>query len=76
VASESIANTFVHELGHSVGISSRDYTGVDSEDVSYSKYTSVMNYNDPFDAVVYSDGEPFDDWEHNENNLFTPRITE
>ena len=69
-----IASIFVHELGHSVGISDHDYRGVDSYDVTYSKYTSVMNYNAPSDAIVYSDGEPFNDWAYIENNLFTPYI--
>ena len=72
--SDAIAGIFVHELGHSVGIGSNDYKGVDSEKVSYSTYTSVMNYNSPRDAVEYNSGDPFDDWKHIENNIFTPYI--
>jgi hypothetical protein len=64
-----IAGIFVHELGHSAGIGGNAYKGVDSTAVSYSTYTSRMNYNSPNDALTYNTGEPFDDWEHIEQGL-------
>jgi hypothetical protein len=60
----------MHELGHSVGLTT--FAGIDSEQYSYSEYTSVMNYNAPDRAYGYSSGGPFDDWEYIENNLYTP----
>lgn len=51
----------VHELGHSLGIGSSSFDGVDSETYSAQEYDSVMNYNQ--DEITFSEGEPFDDWE-------------
>lgn len=65
-----------HELGHSVGLSSLDYRGIDSQDVPYDEYNSVMSYNSEVTAVSYSSGEPFDDWEHIENQQYTPNVDE
>jgi hypothetical protein len=56
--------TFMHELGHSLGIDTGAYHGVDSSEVSYETYPSVMNYNHNFTdtGLRYNDGDPFDDW--------------
>jgi hypothetical protein len=70
------AGVVMHELGHSVGIDDDDYRGVDSEAVAYDKYTSQMNYNGPYDSLVYNDGPPFDDWAHIVGNFFTPYVDE
>lgn len=45
--SYSTEEIILHELGHALGISSRDVHGVDSFDVPYEQYPSVMNYNRP-----------------------------
>ena len=66
------ASVFMHELGHSVGIPGDAYAGIDSSEVPYSEYSSVMNYNAPTDAVKYSKGEPFDDWEYIKEYLYKP----
>jgi hypothetical protein len=66
----------MHELGHSVGIGHGTYRGVDSEAVPYDEYRSVLNYNSPYDALVYSDGEPFDDWAYIADEMFTPYVDE
>ncbi|USZ69804.1 hypothetical protein NGM10_17055 (plasmid) [Halorussus salilacus] len=71
------AATFMHELGHSMGLSG-DYEGVDSDEVPYTEYSSVMNYNhDSYDdPLEYSDEEPFDDWEHINETFYTPETYE
>jgi len=68
------ASILMHELGHSVGITADTYEGVDSENVWYRIYESVMNYNAPEDAVGYNAGGPFDDWRFIEENLYTPPL--
>ncbi|WP_436932565.1 GLUG motif-containing protein [Halosimplex halobium] len=59
--SESI---FAHELGHSLGLT--EFRGIDSEELSYTEYPSVMNYNAGHDVVSYATGEESDvshnDW--------------
>jgi hypothetical protein len=70
-----LAGIFMHELGHSLGLRPGDFEGIDSRDVPYSEYRSIMNYNAPRDAVRYSAGEPFDDWAHLEDELATPNAT-
>ncbi|WP_394324820.1 MULTISPECIES: hypothetical protein [Halomicrobium] len=71
---DSIASTFMHELGHSNGIRPNDYEGVDSKAVSTDRYESAMNYNAPNGYVGYNDGVPFDDWDHIEHHLHTPDV--
>lgn len=67
---------FVHELGHSLGLNPSDYRGIDTTEVSFSDYPSVMSYNTPGDFYGYSDGtnspDDFDDWGHIESHLYTP----
>ncbi len=71
-----IGSTFMHELGHSFGLVNdeeldgefgwRHFEGIDSWDISFSNYPSVMNYNKPSEHFGYSDGtnsdEDYDDW--------------
>jgi hypothetical protein len=63
-----VASTFMHELGHTRGLLPESYKGIDSNKVAYDEggYKSVMNYNSPGDAIVYNDGEPYDDWDEAE----------
>jgi hypothetical protein len=68
------ASLFMHELGHSVGLGSYQFRGIDSRELSYENYTSVMNYNAPYDELTYSSGEPFDDWAYVESNIYTPVV--
>jgi hypothetical protein len=66
----------MHELGHSVGLSSRDFDGIDSEKYSHHEYPSVMNYNVGAGEYKYSDGtagpNDFDDWAHIASQMYTP----
>lgn len=65
----------MHELGHSLGLTSVDYSGIDSRQVPFEAYPSVMNYNRPTEFVGYHVGEPFDDWAHIATELHTPLTT-
>jgi len=56
------SSTIAHELGHSLGVLSEDFAGVDSREYTGGEYTSVMNYNH-WTPVTFSTGEPFDDYE-------------
>ncbi len=67
-------STFVHELGHSLGLGSGVFKGIDSEKVSFDRYRSVMNYNAPYDYIGFSPGEPFDDWKKLEEGMFIPPV--
>lgn len=71
-----VPHVFMHELGHGLGISRFSYEGVDSEDIPYDIYSSVMNYNAPIDELQYNEGAPFDDWEHIRDNLQTPAVVQ
>lgn len=77
------APTFMHELGHSLGIDAEDYEGVDSHAVSANTYRSIMNYNYADTPLRLSRGSPFDDWDHINDSQINPtprglrsRITE
>lgn len=70
----AISWVFMHELGHTLGLSSSDYRGIDSQAVDYSHYTSIMNYNSPTDSLQYNTGEPFDDWEEIVDDWDTPDV--
>lgn len=54
---------FAHELGHSLGLRPWKYEGIDSYDVPFDEYESVMNYDRSRTFIGYNDGEPYDDWE-------------
>mgnify|MGYP006287659235 CR=1 FL=1 len=69
----NFAGTFVHELGHSLGIDDDDYAGVDSYTVSAAAYPSVMNYNYADSPLKLSRGGAFDDWEHINDSQINPR---
>lgn len=63
----------LHEFGHNLGLTGSDYTGIDSTDVSFNEYRSIMNYNG-LQYLGFNDGEPFDDWEEI-NNTMSEMIT-
>jgi len=75
-----IGAIFMHELGHAIGLHSSVYEGIDSYQVPFSDYRSVMNYNTPrvptdTDNAFYgysNEGE-FSDWNYlHEHGLETP----
>ncbi len=70
------ARIIMHELGHSLGLKSDDFSGVDSWQYSFSEYPSVMNYNSPANYLGYSEGKAgpndFDDWRYIETEMYTP----
>ncbi|WP_435195895.1 hypothetical protein [Natronomonas sp. EA1] len=58
---------FMHMLGHAVGLDAQDYRGIDSTDVEFDTYPSVMNYNAPPGYYDYADDDGpndrgYDDW--------------
>ncbi|MFY4814610.1 hypothetical protein ACOJIV_18220 [Haloarcula sp. AONF1] len=61
-----VGSVFMHELGHVLGLWSDTHVGIDSDEVPYEDYPSVMNYEAPPDAMRYSDGgvsaRDHDDW--------------
>jgi len=65
-----LGSAFMHELGHGLGLNCEDFDGIDSDKYSFSEYRSVMNYNNPSlttyggEFFNYSEGPPFNDWEH------------
>lgn len=63
---EYMASTFMHELGHALGLSPDHHSGIDSSHIPYQEYPSVMNYDAPGDALRFSTGDAsgrdFDDW--------------
>lgn len=58
-------DTFMHELGHALGLSSTD-PAIDSRSVDFEAYPSTMNYNRPQDHFEFSTGNASDidndDW--------------
>ncbi|MDF9744000.1 hypothetical protein [Natrinema salsiterrestre] len=65
----------MHELGHSLGLSSADFEGIDTDRYSFGSYPSVMNYNAPGEYYGFSAGDgsdDFDDWSALDEQLFTP----
>jgi hypothetical protein len=64
----SIAEIFMHELGHSLGLHTFD--GIDSIKYTFEEYPSVMNGNSPSDYLGYSSSGVFSDWAYLENHGF------
>ncbi|QLG48718.1 hypothetical protein [Natrinema halophilum] len=71
---DETGSTVMHELGHSLGLSTIDYDGIDSEEYGFWRYRSVMNYNAPPDYYGFSEGglTGFDDWGHIHDHMYTP----
>lgn len=61
------ATTIMHELAHSLGWTQEEFRGVDSTELSFEEYTSVMNYNAPLDYYGFASAEampgPENEWE-------------
>ncbi len=66
--------TFMHELGHVLGLSGGLAPGIDTYQVPAEAYPSVMNYN--VEQYVFSNGtsgpEDFDDWGFIEDHMAPP----
>jgi hypothetical protein len=71
-------HTFMHELGHSMGLTTYLARGIDSYQVPSDEYPSVMNYNAQHALLNYSAGghgpDDHDDWGHLETDLFAPPV--
>jgi len=65
-------STFMHELGHTLGLSRADFDGIDSRRYTVEEYPSVMNYEAPPDYYGFSSDEPFDDWGAIETSYYVP----
>lgn len=63
-----------HEMGHALGIFGGDFAGVDSTEYSADEYNSIMNYNvqggGDSNELTFSTGEPFNDYEHMQDQEF------
>ncbi len=61
----SAADTTVHELGHLFGLQSTKFHGIDTHNVPYNKYPSIMNYNynkhNDVQTQKFSSQPPFND---------------
>ena len=85
----SEGSTIIHELGHQFGLQTSVYEGVDSYEKSWSKYPSVMNYNEKEVCTIqilnydchekagdtFSEQKGFNDWEYIENNFTKTQAT-
>ncbi|MFC7046083.1 hypothetical protein ACFQH6_12250 [Halobacteriaceae archaeon GCM10025711] len=65
-------HVFMHELGHSLGLHSSEFDGIDSRRYTETEYDSVMNYNAGYRELGYSSGPPFDDWQNIVDDLYVP----
>jgi len=71
-----IGATTMHEIGHKVGLWPGDYVGIDSTEISFEDYPSVMNYNYLSECQTNiencynfsEDSDTFNDWKHIEEN--------
>ena len=64
--------TFMHELGHSLGLDRNDFDGIDSAEYPVSEYPSVMNYDAGTRYYGYSSDGAFDDWSAIVEDLYVP----
>jgi len=64
--------TFMHELGHSLGLDRNDFDGIDSDEYPVSEYPSVMNYDAGTRYYGYSSDGAFDDWSAIVEELYVP----
>lgn len=74
---EQMAHLILHELGHKMGLVPSEYRAIDSREVGWETYPSVMSYVPPpcldngctiIERSVYSAGPPFNDWKHMYNH--------
>jgi len=67
---------FLHELGHTLGLTPDVFRGIDSYYYGFSDYPSAMNYNQPWWGLAprlqFSSGGVFNDWAYLQRNGFTP----
>ncbi|HKJ58129.1 MAG TPA: hypothetical protein VKA37_02795 [Halobacteriales archaeon] len=68
--------TFMHELGHSLGLDRNDFDGIDSAEYPVSEYPSVMNYDAGTRYYGYSSDGAFDDWSAIVEDLYVPDTSE
>ena len=73
-STDGVADIFMHELGHSLGLGPELYDGIDSESVPYHSYRSSMNYDAPWGTVRYSHADPFDGWAYIADHAFAPHV--
>jgi hypothetical protein len=59
--------TFMHEMGHLIGLRVDSYRGIDSSLESFETYPSVMNYRAPLDVIAFADR----DWTYLDTHTFT-----
>ena len=69
---DATGSVFMHELGHSLGLSSSDFEGIDDDGYTPGEYRSVMNYNLHSEYYGFSSSEPFDDWAALEEDMYVP----
>jgi len=75
---DATAATFMHELGHQMGLWLDVHDGIDSTEYTWGEYPSIMNYNRPVDCsatecvveypLEFDDGTGHDDWGYIEEN--------
>lgn len=73
-----MGQVFMHELGHSLGLLPDLHEGIDSREILFHDYPSVMNYNSRRGFYGYSEGDAgprdFDDWGYIEDQIYVPVI--
>lgn len=71
---KSASRTFMHELGHSLGLSDDEYERIDAESPP-SEYPSVMNYHSGVDELDYAatSADGWSDWQFIQEKMYAPR---
>lgn len=70
-----LSGGFLHELGHSLGLSSSVFDGIDSTKYAFEEYPSAMNYNRPSGYLGYSSSGAFNDWQYLQEHGFELKNT-
>lgn len=68
-SSSYTSSVMVHEIGHHLGLMPEDYEGIDTREIAYENYTSIMNYNSEFETIEFSREGRFNDWNHIEESF-------